>query len=288
MTGPAQSLLRYSSSWRWLSGWALDTSWRRATAPSAAHAMRPSGGRPHRPDVAPIAGSVRGPSGRSVFTSRPCRESGHTHDVFERFNDRGRRLVVIAQEQARLLNHHYIGTEHLLLAIAADSEGPAGSILRDAGLLYDSLRAEVLEMIGPAAGQEPTGHIPFTPRAKKVLELSLREAVTLGHRYIGTEHILLGLIREGEGVAVQAMVRLGANLDDVADRARSIAGELAPEQGWVSGGAQPPRCARCGSSLASNAGYSVVEAAADTDDGEPVRVVIVYCRACGAAIGGAS
>jgi ATP-dependent Clp protease ATP-binding subunit ClpA len=131
--------------------------------------------------------------------------------VFERFTDRARRVVVLAQEEARLLNHNYIGTEHLLLGLASDGQGVAAKALEMLGIRLEALRAEVEEIIG--RGQSaPTGHIPFTPRAKKVLELSLREAKQLGHNYIGTEHILLGLIREGEGIAAQVLVKLGADL----------------------------------------------------------------------------
>src|SRR5664280_2099721 len=117
--------------------------------------------------------------------------------MFERFTDRARRVVVLAQEEARMLNHNYIGTEHILL-----------------GLSHEGVRSQVEEIIGQGQSA-PSGHIPFTPRAKKVLELSLREALQLGHNYIGTEHILLGLIREGDGVAAQVLVKLGADLNRV-------------------------------------------------------------------------
>jgi ATP-dependent Clp protease ATP-binding subunit ClpA len=131
--------------------------------------------------------------------------------VFERFTDRARRVVVLAQEEARLLNHNYIGTEHLLLGLATEGQGVAAKALESLGIRLEALRAQVKEIIGQGQSA-PTGHIPFTPRAKKVLELSLREALQLGHNYIGTEHILLGLIREGEGVAAQVLVKLGADL----------------------------------------------------------------------------
>jgi ATP-dependent Clp protease ATP-binding subunit ClpC len=132
--------------------------------------------------------------------------------VFERFTDRARRVVVLAQEEARLLNHNYIGTEHILLGLAHG--GVAAKALESLGISLEAVRAQVEAIIG--RGQSgPIGHIPFTPRAKKVLELSLREATQLGHDYIGTEHILLGLIREGEGVAAQVLVKLGADLSRV-------------------------------------------------------------------------
>ena len=134
--------------------------------------------------------------------------------MFERFTDRARRVVVLAQEEARLLNHNYIGTEHILLGLIHEGEGVAARALEGMGISLESVRSQVVEIIGQGA-QAPTGHIPFTPRAKKVLELSLREALQLGHNYIGTEHILLGLIREGEGVAAQVLQKLGAELHKV-------------------------------------------------------------------------
>jgi ATP-dependent Clp protease ATP-binding subunit ClpC len=134
--------------------------------------------------------------------------------VFERFTDRARRVVVLAQEEARLLNHNYIGTEHILLGLIHEGEGVAAKALESLGISLEAVRNQVEEIIGQG-GSSPSGHIPFTPRAKKVLELSLREALQLGHNYIGTEHILLGLIREGEGVAAQVLVKLGADLSRV-------------------------------------------------------------------------
>jgi ATP-dependent Clp protease ATP-binding subunit ClpA len=131
--------------------------------------------------------------------------------MFERFTDRARRVVVLAQEEARLLNHNYIGTEHLLLGLIHEGEGVAAKALESLGISLEAVRAQVEEIIGHGQSA-PTGHIPFTPRAKKVLELTLREALQLGHNYIGTEHNLLGLIREGEGVAAQVLVKLGADL----------------------------------------------------------------------------
>ena len=134
--------------------------------------------------------------------------------MFERFTDRARRVVVLAQEEARMLNHNYIGTEHILLGLIHEGEGVAAKALTSLGISLEAVRQQVEEIIGQGQ-QAPSGHIPFTPRAKKVLELSLREALQLGHNYIGTEHILLGLIREGEGVAAQVLVRLGADLNRV-------------------------------------------------------------------------
>jgi len=132
--------------------------------------------------------------------------------MFERFSDRARRVVVLAQEEARMLDHNYIGTEHILLGLIREGEGAAAKALESLGISLDAVRQQVEEIIGRGQ-QVPSGHIPFTPRAKKVLELSLRESLQLGHSYIGTEHILLGLIREGDGVAAQVLVRLGADLN---------------------------------------------------------------------------
>src|SRR6202789_3104329 len=134
--------------------------------------------------------------------------------VFERFTDRARRVLVLAQEEARFLNHSFIGTEHILLGLIHEGEGVAAKALESLGISLEAVREKVEETIGPA-GSSTTGSPPFTPRAKKVLELSLREALQLGHNYIGTEHMLLGLVREGEGVAAQVLVSLGADLSRV-------------------------------------------------------------------------
>jgi ATP-dependent Clp protease ATP-binding subunit ClpA len=134
--------------------------------------------------------------------------------MFERFTDRSRRVVVLAGEEARMLNHNYIGTEHILLGLIHEGEGVAAKALESLGIGLEAVRQQVEAIIGQGQ-QAPSGHIPFTPRTKKVLELALREATQLGHNYIGTEHILLGLIRESEGVAAQVLVRLGADLHRV-------------------------------------------------------------------------
>jgi ATP-dependent Clp protease ATP-binding subunit ClpA len=148
--------------------------------------------------------------------------------MFERFTDQARQVVVLAQEEARMLGHGYIGTEHILLGLLAEGEGLAAQALAALGISLDAARVQVAEIIGEGTGQ-PAGHIPFTPRAKKVLELSLREAQRLGNSYIGTEHILLGLAREGEGVGTQVLGRLGASTDMIAAQvlltARSGPGE---------------------------------------------------------------
>jgi hypothetical protein len=146
--------------------------------------------------------------------------------MFERFTDRARRVVVLAQEEARHLNHNYIGTEHILLGLIHESEGIAARALTALDISLEAVRGEVTEIVGRGA-EQPSGHIPFTPRAKKVLELSLREALQFGHNYIGTEHILLGLIREGEGVAAQVLVKLGAGFG----RVRQQVGQLLADAG---------------------------------------------------------
>ena len=134
--------------------------------------------------------------------------------MFERFTDRARRVMVLAQEEARLLNHNYIGTEHLLLGLIHEGEGVAAQALESLSVSLPAVRQQVEEIIGRGQ-QTPSGRIPFTPRAKKVLELSRREALAMGHNYVGTEHILLGLLREGDGVAAQVLVLMGADLNRV-------------------------------------------------------------------------
>jgi ATP-dependent Clp protease ATP-binding subunit ClpC len=131
------------------------------------------------------------------------------------FTDRARRVVVLAQDEARLLNHNYLGTEHLLLGLIR--EGVAVKALESLGISLAAVRAQVQEIIGQGQSA-PTSHIPFTPRAKKVLELSFREALQLHHDYIGTEHLLLGLIGEGDGVAAQVLMQLGSDLSRVRQR----------------------------------------------------------------------
>jgi ATP-dependent Clp protease ATP-binding subunit ClpC len=160
--------------------------------------------------------------------------------MFERFTDRARRVVVLAQEEARRLNHNYIGTEHLLLAMIAEGEGVAAQVLGSLDVSLSGMRTRVEEIIG-RGGDSPEGHVPFTPRAKKVLELSLREAITLGHNYIGTEHLLLGLIREGEGVAAQVLVQQGAELQEIRRRVVTLVagGTVPPEEPQGAAGTAP-------------------------------------------------
>src|SRR5437016_7955260 len=170
-----------------------------------------AGERPSAPDV-PRGEDVvpRSPSGEE----RKRASARRTGEMFERFTDRARRVVVLAQEEARMLNHNYIGTEHILLGLIHEGEGVAAKALESLNISLEAVRQQVEEIIGQGQAA-PTGHIPFTPRAKKGLELSLREALQLGHNYIGTDYILLGLIREGEGVAAQVLQKLGADLNRV-------------------------------------------------------------------------
>ena len=165
--------------------------------------------------------------------------------MFERFTDRARRVVVLAQEEARLLNHNYIGTEHILLGLIHEGEGVAAKALESLGISLEAVRQQVEEIIGQG-GSSPSGHIPFTPRAKKVLELSLREALQLGHNYIGTEHILLGLIREGEGVAAQVLVKLGADLSRVRQQVIQLL------SGYPGSSSQPQGGEKAGASTGSS------------------------------------
>ncbi|MEO7836374.1 MAG: Clp protease N-terminal domain-containing protein, partial [Acidimicrobiales bacterium] len=156
--------------------------------------------------------------------------------MFERFTDRARRVLVLAQEEARLLNHNFIGTEHILLGLIHEGEGVAAKALEALGISLEAVREKVEETIGPA-GSSTTGSPPFTPRAKKVLELSLREALQLGHNYIGTEHMLLGLVREGEGVAAQVLQSLGADLSRVRQQVITLlSGYSGGKEGASSGG----------------------------------------------------
>jgi ATP-dependent Clp protease ATP-binding subunit ClpC len=158
--------------------------------------------------------------------------------LFERFTDRARRVVVLAQEEARFLNHNYIGTEHILLGLIHEGEGIAAKALEEFKITLEPTRAQVEEIIGQGQSA-PTGHIPFTPRAKKVLELSLREALQLGHNYIGPEHILLGLIREGEGVGAQVLVNRGADLSQVRQQVMKLVSRYTGSKEGQGGGAQP-------------------------------------------------
>ncbi len=211
--------------------------------------------------------------------------------MFERFTQPARRVVVLAQEEARGLNHNYIGTEHLLLGLIREDEGVASKAVASVGISWGQVREQVEDVVG--TGRSPqSGHIPFTPSAKKVLELSWREAHELGHDYIGTEHILLGLLREGDGVGAQALVRLGVDLGAL--RQKVI--ELLPPEHLRRGTGESeqvvlrvtaetgPRCVSCRSEVADSAAYRIVQVS-DEDGLEPRRLLFVFCRTCGAAFG---
>jgi len=221
--------------------------------------------------------------------------------VFERFTDRARRTIVFAQEEARLLSHNYIGTEHILLGLLREEEGVAAKALKTLDVSLETVRRDVGEIVG--RGQEVSrGHIPFTPRAKKVLELSLREALQLGHNYIGTEHILLGLIREGEGVAAQVLQKLGADLNRVRQTMVQLlsgyvegsegptvegAAEMAELTSEVAWGSEPlgddaPTCPNCFGALDETLAVRALET---TVEDEPLSVKVAYCSRCGVALG---
>jgi ATP-dependent Clp protease ATP-binding subunit ClpA len=211
--------------------------------------------------------------------------------MFERFSDRARRVVVLAQEEARLLDHNYIGTEHLLLGLIHEGEGIAAKALESLNISLEAVRREVQEIIGEGA-RAPVGNIPFTPRAKKVLELSLREALQLQHNYIGTEHLLLGLIREGEGVAAQVLVKMGADLPRVRAAVIQFLPQGTPEPAEIrmgprtgrrvrEGRATLPGCPSCQSDLAGNLRHDLVEV---PGPGELVVLMAVWCSVCGATL----
>ena len=195
--------------------------------------------------------------------------------MFERFTDRARRVVVLSQEEARLLNHNYIGTEHILLGLIQEGEGVAAKALEALGISLESVRGQVEEIIGQG-GSSPFGHIPFTPRAKRVLELSLREALRLKHDYIGTEHILLGLIREGEGVAAQVLVKLGADLARVRDQVI----ELLAAHGEVTSSVRGDESERIvGEPAASRSRVLAIRERVNVSSGGPLETTVGYSRA---------
>jgi ATP-dependent Clp protease ATP-binding subunit ClpC len=211
--------------------------------------------------------------------------------VFERFTDRARQIVVLAQAEARMLGHDYIGTEHILLGLIREGEGMGAKALESLSISLGAVRSQVEEIIGRGAGSPPS-HIPFTPRAKKVLELSLREALQLGHSYIGTEHILLGLIREGEGVAAQVLEKLGADGERTREAVMGLLGEPMPkgkrkgDRRRLPGESRPieePHCPTCGRDLVSHAAHRRMTLR--NDEGEEIEIAVVYCRGCGRTLG---
>jgi ATP-dependent Clp protease ATP-binding subunit ClpC len=206
--------------------------------------------------------------------------------VFERFTDRARRVLVLAQEEACLLDHNFIGTEHILLGLIREGEGIAAKALEALGISLTPVREKVEEMVGPA-GSATTGSPPFTPRAKSVLELSLREALQFDHKYIGTEHMLLGLVRQGEGVAVQVLVTLGVDLSRVRLQViQLLSGYQSPGEARARAEVFGPRCPACGGFLEGQVAYRVltVEPVDRSLEVGPLSVAFVYCRHCGTTI----
>jgi len=205
--------------------------------------------------------------------------------VFERFTDRARRVVVLAQSEARMLNHEYIGTEHILLGLLAEGQGVAAKALEALGIPLEDVRQHVKEIIGEGRSA-PTGHIPFTPRAKKVMELSLREALHLKHNYIGTEHLLLGLIREGEGVGSQVLEKMGADLEIVRKAVlQLLSGYTGTPEEEAPAPGRGPLCARCRQPLEETAAYRDLEITPAEGQGETRSVRIAFCRQCGTSLG---
>ena len=212
--------------------------------------------------------------------------------MFERFTDRARRVLVLAQEEARLLNHNFIGTEHILLGLIPERDGVAARALASSGVRLEAVRDKVEETLGTASGSGTTGSPPFSPRGKKVLELALRESQQLGHNYIETEHLLLGLLREGEGVAVQVLVGSGVDLGQLRLSVMSImagAGLLADVEARDPGSlvVTGPRCPHCNRRLErGGVAYKVLKVpGTDRDPSTDVAdIAFVYCTRCGKVI----
>jgi ATP-dependent Clp protease ATP-binding subunit ClpC len=222
--------------------------------------------------------------------------------VFERFTDRARRVLTLAQEEARAFNHGFIGTEHILLGLIEEGDGLGARALRSLGVSSEAVRGRVKEIVGESASTRG-GSPPFTPRSKRVLELALREALQLNHSYIGTEHILLGLVREGNGVAATVLADIGVDLGRVRQAVNHLMtgkGETEPQTferpaGIALEGPQPaePCCPQCRSSLAESARFRIMalpadEAdaadAGDTEGTGPLSVHVVYCISCGSTL----
>ena len=209
--------------------------------------------------------------------------------VFERFTDRARRVLVLAQEEARLLRHAYIGTEHLLLGMIHEHRGIAAQVLAELGITTERARHQLEQIVGIHDGEPPTGSPPFTSRAKKVLELSLREALQLGHSYIGPEHMLLGLVREGEGTGARIIQDLGVELKDVRV---AVLREIMGDQSWSEEDSEDtwfavsstPRCKGCSASLESVLRYRTATVPSTSPDLPSLSVDIVYCNQCGTVI----
>jgi ATP-dependent Clp protease ATP-binding subunit ClpC len=219
---------------------------------------------------------------------------GTLASVFERFTDRARRVLTFSQEEARQLNHSFIGTEHILLGLLLEEDGVGAQALRSLGVTFQAVRDQVQEMIG-TAGTVPSGSPPFTPRAKKVLELALREALQLNHSYIGTEHILLGLVREGQGVAANVLVTLGADPPRVRQEVNSLMSGRQEAPGGRRVGAphdapapaaplREPCCPGCGANVTEAARFRAVDVPPDEGNADSLSVHVVYCRHCGTAL----
>ena len=223
--------------------------------------------------------------------------------MFERFTDRARRVVVLAQEESRELGHDHIGTEHILLALIREEDGIASKALTDAGVTLDAARKQVETDIGRGepepkrrSGKRWRRHVPFTPRSKKTMELALREALGLGHNYIGTEHLLLGLISLGEGAGLEALTSLGADPAQLREAVLKLA-EVRPEVARTefressfqireasTPQAEPPICPQCHSALAETAAVRTMEI--PVHEGEGTRTAaIVFCRRCMCTLG---
>jgi ATP-dependent Clp protease ATP-binding subunit ClpC len=216
--------------------------------------------------------------------------------VFERFTDRSRQVLVLAQEEARDLHHSFIGTEHILLGLLREGDGTGAQALRSLGISLEPVRAKIVESVGRAStAPVPGGAPPFTPRAKKVLEFGLREALVRQHSYIGTEHLLLGLLREGDGVAATVLADLGVTLERARQAVDVLIGE-APDAAEGGVGrvqevatspdpvAMPPSCPGCKSLLPDNIRYSVMSVPSDDGASEPIVLQMVYCRRCGTTL----
>jgi hypothetical protein len=225
----------------------------------------------------------------------PRDRTGTIFGVFERFTDRARKVLMLAQEEARLLNHSFIGTEHILLGLIREGDGVGARALRSLGISLEAVREKVAETIGMSASA-PTAPPPFTPRAKKVLELSFREALARHHDYIGTEHLLLGLVREGEGVACTVLVNLGADLPRVRQAVFELMSGVGQQPETVGHGRdfeasfmQPPHqepcCPQCRWPLSDGARFRTVAVFPDVEeDAHPLSMDVIYCRQCGTTL----
>jgi ATP-dependent Clp protease ATP-binding subunit ClpA len=221
-------------------------------------------------------------------------ENGTIKGVFERFTDRARRVLTLAQEEARSLHHGFIGTEHILLGLIEEGDGLGARALRSLGITTEDVREKVHEIVGVSLST-PGGAPPFTPRSKKVLELALREALQLNHSYIDTEHILFGLVREGNGVATTVLVDLGVDLGSVRRAVDNLMTggpevQIGPRAGQPAGGAprvrppQEPSCLHCRASLAESARFRTMAIPADSENADPLPVYVVYCVSCGTTL----